>query len=187
MKLLTSLFAGIALMLSFSTQADDYTQTIADFKKNPIAAEFFAKSYGCAVFPTIGKGGFGIGYAHGKGQVYKGGAVTGKTSMHQASIGFQAGGQAYSQVIFFEDARAYKDFTSGNFEFAAGANAIAITASANAQTSTQGTGAGTGSDADSQKGAGANYSKGMAIVQAGKGGLMYEASVAGQKYSYDPK
>ena len=144
--------------------AEDYSNAIKVFKDSPVVEPFFNKSYGYAVFPTIGKGGIGIGGAHGSGQVYQGGELTGKTTMTQLTIGWQLGGQAYSQIIFFEDKRAYNDFTSGNFEFGAQASAVAITAGAQAET---------------------EFHKGMAVFTRAKGGLMYEAAIAGQKFSFD--
>jgi lipid-binding SYLF domain-containing protein len=93
-------------------------------------------SYGYAVFPTIGKGGAVIGAAHGSGRVYVKGEYVGDTSMTQLSVGPQLGGQAYSQIIFFENKRAFEEFTSGNFEFGAQASAVAITAAAEAQATT---------------------------------------------------
>ena len=182
---------GVVIMslLSLNAYADeeDYTEAFAAYKKNPTAQQFFGTAYGYAIFPTIGKGGFGIGAAHGSGRVYRQGAVTGKTSMTQVSIGLQLGGQAYSQMVFFENKKAFDSFTSGNFEFAAGASAIAINASAQASASTTGTTSSAGVDEGQQNQANAGYTNGMAILQMGKGGLMYEASVAGQKYSYEAK
>jgi lipid-binding SYLF domain-containing protein len=121
--------------------ADDYTETINVFRKANESSQFFSKSYGYAVLPTIGKGGIGIGGAHGKGQVYVKGTYVGDTSMTQITVGFQLGGQAYSQIIFFEDKRAFDEFTSGNFEFGAQATAVAITAGASAQAGTTGSSA----------------------------------------------
>src|SRR5262245_12790431 len=89
--------------------ADKYDDTIATFRKSGQSAWFFSRSYGYAVFPTIGKGGIGIGGAHGSGRVYAHGAYAGDASMTQVTIGFQLGGQAYSEIIFFEDERAYKE------------------------------------------------------------------------------
>ena len=164
---------------------EDYSSTLNAFRASPVVAPFFKSAYGYAAFPTIGKGGIGIGGAHGKGQVYRGGQVTGTTSMTQLTIGFQLGGQAYSQMIFFQDKRAYDSFTAGNFEFGAQASAVAITASAQAQAGTGGTGAGasTGRDAGTQK---AGYRNGMAVFTYAKGGLMYEASLGGQKFGFEP-
>jgi lipid-binding SYLF domain-containing protein len=101
--------------------------------------------------------------------------------MTQLSIGFQAGGQAYRQVIFFEDKRAYEEFTSGNFEFSAQAEAIAITSSAGASSGTEGSSA----SADAGQ-AETRYRKGMIVFTMGKGGLMYQASIGGQKYNFKP-
>jgi lipid-binding SYLF domain-containing protein len=181
-----SIFLLATMLLPAAVLADDYAQTIKVFKDNPLVQQFFENSYGYAVFPTIGKGGIGIGGAHGKGQVYAGGKATGKTSMTQLTIGFQLGGQAYSQMIFFQDKRAYDEFTSGNFEFGAQASAVAITAGAQAQASTGGStaSANTGyKDAGAQQ---AGYHKGMAVFTMAKGGLMYEASIGGQKFSFEP-
>ncbi|MGD8594728.1 MAG: YSC84-related protein [Gammaproteobacteria bacterium] len=181
----TILFAF--LLMSFAATADDYARYIKVFKDSPVVQEFFNNSYGYAVFPTIGKGGIGIGAAHGSGQTYVGGKVTGKTTVTQLSVGFQFGGQAYSQMIFFEDKRAYDEFTSGNFEFGAQASAIAITAGAQAQAGSTGAtaSANTGpKDAGAQKKA--QYHKGIVVFTHVKGGLMYEASLAGQKYSFEP-
>ena len=131
---------ALLLTLPASLQArevQDYSKTIDDFKKIPTVAKFFDGAYGYAVFPTIGKGGLGIGASHGKGQVYEGGKVVGFTSTSDISIGLQAGGQAYSQIIFFENADALTKFTGGNFEFAASAEAIAVQAKAEAGASTE--------------------------------------------------
>ena len=106
--------------------------------------------------------------------------------MTQVSIGFQLGGQAYSQMIFFEDKRAFDEFTSGNFEFGAQASAVAITAGAQAAATTTGSSAGASGGQKDAKAYGSYY-KGMAVFTVAKGGLMYEASISGQKFSYTPK
>lgn len=145
-------------------------------------------AYGRAVFPTIGKGGIGIGGAHGKGGVYRGGKRVGLTSMSQISYGLQLGGQSYSQIIFFRDERAFTDFTSGNFEFGAQASAVALTAGASAQTSTGGSGsASSGTDKRLNTVTEESYDdrSGMAIFTIAKGGLMYEATLSGQKFKYE--
>ena len=90
---------------------EDYDKTIEIFKNVSGVAHFFDSAYGYVVFPSIGKGGLGIGAAHGKGQVWAGGKVTGYSNLTDVSIGLQAGGQAYRQVIFFQDRRAYEEFT----------------------------------------------------------------------------
>ena len=116
-------------------RADDYSKTIELFKNAGESADFFKKSYAYAVFPTIGKAGLGIGGAGGSGRVYEKGNYVGDVSMSQISVGFQAGGQAYSQIVFLQDKRAFDEFTSGEFAFGAGIGAIAITASASGYTS----------------------------------------------------
>jgi lipid-binding SYLF domain-containing protein len=177
----------LLLALPFgSALADEYTDTIKVFQNAGESGSFFGNSYGYAVFPTIGKGGIGIGGAYGKGRVYGRGNYTGDTSMTQLSIGWQLGGQAYSQIIFFEDQRAYDDFTSGNFEFSADASAVAITAGASASASTTGNSAGASGGQNDATTRG-SYNKGMATFTVAKGGLMYEAVLAGQKFSYKPR
>ncbi len=166
--------------------ADEYSGTIKVFKGSSLIKEFFGNSYGYAVFPKIAKGGLGVGAAHGGGQVYKGGVVTGKTSMTQITIGFQAGGEAFSQIIFFQDKRAYDEFTRGNFEFGAQAQAVAITAGAQAQAGSAGSSAGASGGTQSAGTQRASYHKGMAIFTKAIGGLMYEASIGGQKFKYEP-
>jgi lipid-binding SYLF domain-containing protein len=135
------------------------------------------------VFPTIGKGGIVVGGAHGSGRVYEKGKVIGDSSMTQVSVGLQLGGQAYSEIIFFQDESALKKFTGGNFEFGADASVVAITAGANANASTTGSSAGASGGKKDATTVG-KYSKGMATFTVAKGGLMYEAAIAGQKFSY---
>jgi lipid-binding SYLF domain-containing protein len=174
------------LLHAGGARADAYTDTIKLFKDAGQSAAFFEKSYGYAVFPTIGKAGFGVGGAHGKGQVYERGRYVGDTAMTQLSVGFQAGGQAYSQIVFFEDERAFDEFTSGAFEFGGGVSAVAITAAASGQVGTTGaSAAASGGKKDATtKG---EYHKGMAVFIIVKGGAMAEASVGGQKFSYKPR
>lgn len=154
--------------------------TIVAFEKSGTIDPFWDNSYGCVIFPTIGKGGIGIGGAHGKGWVFSNDDLKGISSMSQLTIGFQWGGQAFSQIIFLEDEATYTHFTSGNFEFGAQASAVAITAGANASSSTAGGSVAGAGSAQSK----ADYSNGMATFTIAKGGLMYEASVGGQKFSY---
>ncbi|MCW8885628.1 MAG: YSC84-related protein [Motiliproteus sp.] len=141
-------------------------KTIARFKnKDPNLKLFFSKAYGYAVFPTVGKGGIGIGGAYGEGKLYQQAEYAGDTTLTQLTIGLQLGGQAYSEIIFFKDKAAIERFKQGSFELNAQASAVAVTAGAS-------------TDAD--------YSDGVAIFTMAKGGLMYEASVGGQKFSYTP-
>ncbi|OOG28111.1 hypothetical protein B1C78_01990 [Thioalkalivibrio denitrificans] len=178
----------LLLMLLPASQAwaDRYEETLEVFRNAVESSEFFDHAYGYAVFPTIGRGGMGIGGARGSGRVYAQGEYIGDTTMTQVTIGFQLGGQAYSQMIFFEDERALREFTSGNFEFGAQASAVAITAGAQAGAGTTGTSAGAGTSQRDAR-ARANYYRGMAVFTVAKGGLMYEASVGGQKFNYRPR
>ncbi len=177
----------LLLAAAGAAQADNYSDTIALFKNAGDSAGYFSRSYGYAVFPTIGEGGFILGAAHGKGRVYVNGQIVGDTSMTQLSAGFQAGGKAYSQIIFFEDKRAADEFESGSFEFSAGASAIAVTAGANASAGTNGATSGaSGGQKDATTNSG-GYQKGMLVFTIAKGGLMYAAALAGQKFSYTPR
>lgn len=144
----------------------DVAAVIRKFKeKDPKMSQVFADAYGYAVFPTVGKGGIGIGAARGKGYVYQRGRLIGRSTLTQVTIGLQLGGQAYSEVVFFKDAAALDNFKKGKLKLDAQASAIALTARASADLA---------------------YRKGVAIVTMAKGGLMYEASVGGQKFSYQP-
>jgi lipid-binding SYLF domain-containing protein len=184
---LASLFAFLVLAFSLSSAwADEYDDTIAVFRKAGQSGAYFGKSYGYAVFPTIGKGGIGVGGAYGQGRVYEKGKYVGDTSVTQVTVGFQLGGEAYSQIIFFENQQAFKEFTSGNFEFSAQAQAVAITAGASASATTTGSAAGASTSQHDAKTAG-KYYKGMATFTVAKGGLMYEASIGGQKFNYKKK
>ncbi len=126
---------------------------------------FFSDSYGYAVFPSVGKGGFVVGGAHGTGLVYEGGSLVGQSTLKQINVGLQLGGQSYIQVIFFQGKEDLERFRAGNLEFSGQASAVAITAGASA-------------DID--------YTKGVAVVSKTKGGLMYEASLGGQTFDYKP-
>ena len=179
----------LALPFGSALAEDDaakYSDTTSLFRNAGESGWFFGNSYGYAVFPSIGKGGIGIGGAHGKGRVYASDKWVGDTSMTQLTIGFQLGGQVYSQIIFFEDQRSYDEFTGGNFEFSADASAIAITAAAGGTASTTGSSAGAsgGKKDATTKG---SYRKGMATFTIAKGGLMYQATIGGQKFSYKAK
>jgi len=166
--------------------ADHYSDTIALFRKAGESGTFFAKSYGYAVFPSIAKGGLGVGGAYGRGRLYQHGKPVGATSVTQLSVGFQAGGQGYSEIIFFEDKLAFDKFTTGNFEFGANVGAVAITAGASASAGTSGTSAGASGNKKDATTAG-GYFEGIAVFTIAKGGLMYEATVGGQKVSYKPR
>jgi lipid-binding SYLF domain-containing protein len=185
LKMKFMVIAAALLVAGPAAAADRYADTIELFKNAGESANFFANSHGYAVFPTIGKAGIGIGGARGEGRVYAQDAYIGDTTMTQLSIGFQLGGQAFSQIIFFEDERALKEFTSGNFEFGAQASAVAITAAASAGAGTTGaSGSASGGKRDATTAG--TYYRGMATFIIAKGGLMYEASVSGQKFTYTP-
>jgi lipid-binding SYLF domain-containing protein len=166
--------------------AGKYEDAIQTFRQAGESGEFFQNSYGYAVFPSIGKGGIGIGGAHGGGRVYVSSVYVGDTKMTQVTLGFQLGGQVYSEIIFFQNKEAFDKFTTGKFEFGAQAAAVAITAGASAQAGTGGTGASASGDENHAATAG-GYQNGMAVFTIAKGGLMYEASIGGQKFSYKPK
>ena len=139
---------------------------IAKFKaKDPDLARVFASAAGYAVFPTVGKGGIGIGGARGGGRVYQGGRLIGRSTLTQVTIGLQLGGQAYSEVVFLKDQASLDNFKRGRLKLDAQASAVALTERAAADLA---------------------YREGVAIVTMAKGGLMYEASVGGQKFSFKP-
>lgn len=177
---------GFVTNISVASGGKDLSSTIQLFKQSPQVQPYFANAYGYAVFPTVGKGGLGIGGAYGKGQVYRGGKVTGTTSLTKISLGFQAGGQAFSQIIFFQDKRAYDEFTSGSFAFDAQASAVAITAGAQARAGSTGATAGASAGPKTGTHAETSYYRGMAIFIHTKGGAMFEAAIAGQKFRFKP-
>ncbi|HET7527081.1 MAG TPA: lipid-binding SYLF domain-containing protein [Burkholderiaceae bacterium] len=166
--------------------ADDYTDAIAVFQKASESKSFFGTAHGYAVFPTVGKGGIVVGAAHGDGRVYEKGKYVGDVSMTQLSVGAQLGGQAFSEIIFLQDKRAFDEFTKGEFEFGAEVSAVAITAGVSAEATTGGTGAGKSITSDKAE-VRSTYQKGIAVFTVAKGGLMYEATVKGQKFTYKKK
>ena len=176
------LSATLALTAGLA-QAQSDSDTVKLFRNANQSSGYFHQSYGYAVFPTIGKGGIGVGAAHGSGHVYEQGKRIGRVTMNQLSVGLQLGGKAFSEIIFFKDKAALDEFTSGNFEFSADAGAIAITASANVSVGTAGANAG-GSLSKTDAATASEFHDGMAVFTIAKGGLMYNATVAGQKFSY---
>ncbi len=182
-----SMGAGLGLCLSIgAAHADNYSDTVSVFKNAGESASFFENSYAYAVFPTIGEGGLVVGGAHGDGHVYVHGRLRGDTSMSQVSVGFLAGGKAFSQVIFFENKQALNNFESGHFQFGADASVVAITAGANASGGTTGAAAGASAGEHDAATAGA-YQKGMVVFTVAKGGAMFDVSVDGQKFSYNAR
>jgi len=181
-KIFTSLLLMVLTLGGSVASADEYSDTINVFKNAGESASFFNNSYGYAVFPSIGKGGLVVGAAHGDGRVFAQGKHIGDTSMTQVSVGFQAGGEAFRQIIFFENKAALDQFTSGNFEF--GANAVAIRSGVSGSVGTTGA-TGTANTAKNAA-SGAKYYKGMAVFTVVKGGAMVQATVGGQKFSFKP-
>lgn len=176
-----------ALILTVTVAfADPFEDARQAFREAPQSSQFYMDAYGYAIFPTVAKGGLGVGAAHGRGRVYRQGKHYGDAALTQVSVGLQAGGQAYSEIIFFKDEDALNRFTSGNFQLGADVNATAITASAGA---TANTSSGASASASGTQNAAANagaWHNGMAVFTLAKGGLMYQAVVNGQKFSFTP-
>jgi lipid-binding SYLF domain-containing protein len=145
--------------------ADCHTSKAAFTKTDSLMHSLFESAAGYVIFPNVGKGGIGVGGAAGHGILFEKGQAVGKASMMQVNVGFQFGGQAYREVIFFESHDALDKFKQNKFEFSAQASAIAV-----------------------KEGASTNvkYRNGVMVFTQGKGGLMYEASIGGQKFSYKP-
>ena len=134
-------------------------------EKDPRMPKAFESAYGYAVYPSVGKGAIGLGGAHGSGRVYERGKLVGRTSLTQVTIGLQLGGQAYSEVVLFKTKDAFLNFKRGRLKLDAQATAIALDARAAADLA---------------------YRDGLAIVTVAKGGLMYEASIGGQQFTFHP-
>jgi lipid-binding SYLF domain-containing protein len=166
-------FATLVLPATIMAQDDDHQKIVNDseeaksqfVKSDALMQSLFDNSYGYVIFPNVGKGAIGIGGAAGNGIVYEKGKMIGKAKMKQVSVGFQFGGQAYREVIFFENQAALDRFKQDKFEFAGQASAVAV-----------------------NKGASVNvkYKDGVMVFTQEKGGLMYEASVGGQKFDFEP-
>ncbi len=179
-------FTILLLFISSNAIADKYSDTIDVFIKSDAVKPFFNEAYGYAVFPRVGKGGIVLGGAYGAGRVYKQRSISGTATLMKISVGFQLGGQAFSEIIFFKDKRAYDEFTSGSFEFDGSLSAVVITVAAQAQAGTQGNSAGVSLGPATGTQAETNYTKGMAVFVHTLGGLMYEMSIGGQKFSFTP-
>lgn len=189
MKRINQMLTGcavLALSAGIAIAAGSYSGTVALFKRAGQSAAFFDKSYAYAVFPNVGEGAFIVGGAHGTGHVYVHDKWVGDVTLTELSVGFQAGGKDFSQIIFFKDQRALDEFTSGSFQFGADASVVAITAGANASTGTNGSEAGASGGMKDAVLRGEFY-KGMAVFTIPKGGLMGQASVEGEKFKYTPK
>ena len=176
MRRLLNGVTGLLFLMNFSATAlagwdpnkpDEVQEAIAAFKAtDPELNIFFDKAHGYAVFPSVGKAGMGIGGAYGKGVVYQQGEEIGSTTLKHISMGFEFGGESYREIIFFQDKKTLDDFKQGNYELGAQASAVAI-----------------------KKGASKNadFDKGVAVFTQTKGGLMFDASVGGQKFTFEPK
>jgi lipid-binding SYLF domain-containing protein len=163
-----ALVAGIASTVWADEDKDVLTAKVkeakAEFLKTDASLKStFEKASGYVLFPSVAKGGLGVGAARGTGQLYEKEKLLGEATLTQVSIGLQAGGQVYSELIFFEDQTSLDNFRKGNFEFGAQVSAVAVTAGVSAN---------------------AKYEKGVMVLTLAKGGLMYEASVGGQKFKY---
>lgn len=158
--------SGAVSRAQADTMTPQVNAAIAELKQHdPSMQRFFDDAYGYAIYPSIGKGGFWIGGAHGDGAVYQRGRIVGVTSITQVTIGPQIGGQTYSEIIFFHDASALATFEAGNFNFSAQASAVAVTTGAAAS---------------------AAWNNGVAVFTLVQGGLMAEATIGGQKFTFTP-
>ncbi len=182
----TLLAVFLLIFMSGNAMANKYETTIDTFSKADAVKPFFDNAYGYAVFPTIGKGGIVLGGAYGAGRVYEQGDISGTATLMKVSIGFQLGGQAFSEIIFFQNEHAYNKFTSGNFEFDGSLSAVVITAAAQAKAGTEGGTAGASLGPATGAQAEASYTNGMAVFVHTLGGLMYEMSIGGQKFTFIP-
>lgn len=175
----TAALLGVALQPGCSTyrqtesgptpelrEADART-TLADFRaQDPTLSRFFDSALAYAVYPDVTKGGLGIGAANGSGVVFEGGRAVGFSTLTQVTLGAQIGGQSFSEVVFFENADSFGKFKAGTTEFAANASAVASSSGAAASN---------------------DYKGGVAVFVIPRGGLMAEASLGGQKFTYRPK
>ncbi len=183
--ILLVMFVLLPLSLG-AQQVQDYSKAKNVFDSSPQVRWFFDNAYGYALFPVVGKAALIVGGAFGEGQVYRNGRITGTVNLIHGSIGFQWGGQAFSEIIFFQNQWAYEKFTRGQFEFDAKASAVAVTAGASAKASTAGSSASATAGPQTGVQSEAYYTNGMATFVHVKGGLMAELSVGGQKFTFNP-
>jgi lipid-binding SYLF domain-containing protein len=166
-----AIFSVATALSVVSARAEDDLKTesqqaVGSFlSTDPSLKKFIDESSGYAIFPSVAKGGLVVGGAHGKGLLYEKGVVTGQTSVSQASIGAQAGGQSFSEIIFFQSPQAVGDFKTGKFEMSADVSAVAAAQGAAKS---------------------ADYKNGVAVFTLPKKGLMVQASVGGQKFKFEP-
>jgi lipid-binding SYLF domain-containing protein len=172
-KTIGALVVGAALALAGTAHATTDTQLVSDahavkanfLRTDPGLTAFFTRAAGYVVFPAVGKGGVGIGGAHGSGVVFQNDRPVGKATLSQVSIGAQIGGQKYAEVIFFETPADLANFMKGHMAFSGSVSAVALKSGASAA---------------------AKYREGVAVFTATEAGLMLEAAVGGQKFKYEP-
>ena len=180
------MFAALLATTATSAFADDYSTAVKRFKDAGESASFFNNSYAYAVFPAVGKAGFIIAGQHGDGRVYEKGAYVADASITEVSAGLQAGGQEFSEIIFFQNKGVFDSFKSGSFELGAKAQATVITLAAEGKAGTDGSNASASTEKTNAAAAGA-YQNGVAVFTIVKGGLMAGISVSGQKFKYKAK
>ena len=186
-------FGGLLWINASATLADKYDGTLDLFESSPSVEPFFESAYGYVVFPRVRKGGFIVGGTYGNGRVYlrrtktknKNSTHVGKARLRGLSLGLQAGGKTFSEIIFLEDKRAFEEFTRSGFEFEASTSVVIITLGAQAQAGTAGSSVSGSAGASRTAQVAYGYKKGRAIFVHSGGGLMYEASVGGQKITYE--
>lgn len=172
MKRIALFIALFGVVLLAQAQSDKKSEKIikdaeeakaAFLKDDPSLENLFSSSYGYIILPNVGKGGLGVGGASGNGVAFEKGKRIGFARMTQVTIGFQAGGQSYSELVFFETSEAFERFKSNKVEMSAQVSAVAAAAGASAD---------------------AKYVDGVMVFTRTKGGLMYEASVGGQQFKF---
>lgn len=147
-------------------EENDYTEAIQAFKKKVTGIEkFFGDAYGYAIYPSVGKGALIVGGAHGNGRVYVNDEIIGTSELIQASVGFQIGGEAFREIVFFKDKNALEVFKDEKMKFSGKVSAVAATAGVNVELA---------------------YNDGVAVFVLTKGGLMADVSVGGQSFKFKP-
>jgi lipid-binding SYLF domain-containing protein len=177
------LIGSMLALASGVVYADKYDEALTAFKQSPKSSTFFARSYGYALFPDIGKAGFIVGGEHGDGQVYEKGKLIGTVSLTQVSVGAQAGAKEYSEIIFFHKQEDLAKFKGGDFELAGNLEATAITLNASASAGTS-TSSAEASTTRNNAATGGGYNNGVAVFTIVRGGLLAGVSVGGQKLKF---
>jgi lipid-binding SYLF domain-containing protein len=173
MKMITLVFAVVTMVSGSAfagwdpSDADRAQRAVDNFrKKDPSLERFFLNAYGYVVFPEVFKGGFMLlGGARGSGYVFEQNSLVGRSSITQLNVGPQLGGQSLAEIIFFKGKGDLDRFKKGNFELSAQVTAVIVSS-------------GVATNAD--------YSNGVAVFAMPNAGVMAEASLGGQKFSYEP-